>query len=298
MRFVFPLLAGLVLGVAIRLLWPLTDRALDAAERPKAGRRGDRNVAARPAESNAPHASLSSSVATAAEAVFREADLVRAKTKTPEPSWLYVFPPRSALLRSETYVEASIAITEGEIDERCAALFVQLGLPPAREDQLRRALAEMVFARKEITTLAEVDPKRPTPARVQEMIDASDEQHRQRIQGLLGREAFARFENYFDSIGAREELRGAFLRCAAFAEPLTPQQRDLLVAARHATSQGQSPRTDSATFLSPAQQAAFAQWQIDQVAQQKMGELLGRAPRRFDAPPIYTRTKTPEGARP
>lgn len=295
MRLVFPLFAGLAAGAAIRLLWPLTDRLIEAAEKPSPARRSAADRAAmRRADPDRPSgAPGANSRSPEIAALLRDLDLVPLKAGVrAEPSWLYVNPSLATLLRSEAFVEASITVAEAAVDEQCAPLFVQLALPPEREDQLRRVLAEMVFARNEITTLAGVDPKKPTPAQVQEIRATSDEQHRQRIAALLGPEGFARFESYFDTLPARADLRDAFLRVAALAGPLTPVQRDALVAAHHAAQAGGPPPRDPATVLSPAQQAVFSQWQIDHVAQRKVQDLLGHPPAtRVTA--LYTRAPSP-----
>lgn len=296
MRFAMLFVAGLVVGASLRLVSPP-----DAAESP-APAPGNISRAGTPPGSENDSAQTDAAPVTTAvaakphsatdptslvSAILRDARLEPLKPGAPaEPSWLYVRPPESALLRSNDYVEASIVAAESVVDEQCAPLFLQLALPPETEDELRRVLAEMVFARREINALAAVDPRRPPPEQVRGMIATSDESFRQRLEAKLGPAGFARFEAFFDSLPARAELGDGFLRVAALAEPFTAAQREALVAARRG-----APSLDALSVpaeLTDSQRAAFAQWQLDRLALAKLDELRGRPPAPPGVQPIYT----------
>lgn len=292
------LLAGLVAGAALRLLWPEPDGSANATGEMPFAKKTSAATARRSAKartgSNAP-----------ADPAEKTREQIREKLRqiglspkeydaAPAPSWLYVGPPESALLKSEEYVEASILLGEYAVDEQCAALFAQLKLTPENEARLRRTLAEMVFSRHEISALAEVDPKNKPPEQVRQMVAASDEAHRQRIREQLGAGDFARFEAYFESLQERYDLRNGFQRVGMMAEPLTPAQRDALVAARHAAKNGPPPPQDVAALLTPAQQAAFAEWEVDEAAKRALAELNShRLFKSWPVTPIYGGTWEP-----
>lgn len=273
------LIAGLIAGAALRLLWPEPDASASAI-----GETSGKTTGAASARRNAKARIGSKAPDTPAE---KAREQIRGKPRelglspkehdaAPEPSWLYVGPPEATLLKSEEYVEASIVLGEYAVDDQCAPLFAQLTLTPENEARLRRTLAEMVFARHEISALAEVDPKSKSVERVREMVAASDEDYRQRLREQLGAQDFARFEAYFETLQERHALRDGFRRVAMLAEPLTPAQRDALVAARHAAKNGGNPPIAIAAVLTPAQQAAFAEWEVDQLALGALGKLTKR----------------------
>ena len=295
------LLGGVLAGAALRLLWPATGLAAEGTS----ATRGSADKGARAsAEKTRPRGAAAPEkprfppdVAKRAEAIVRGVGLSPKGPGDPESSWLYVAPRENALLKSDEYVEASIVMTEDWVDGQCAPQFMQLGLRPEQEDKLRRLLAEMKFAHHEIKVLAEVDPRHPEAGQIQEMHRASDEAHRSRIEALLGPERFGRFEAFFDSVQERHELDSAFKRVSALADPLTPAQRDALVAARQAAKKGLPSDQNLATLLNPAQLAAFTEWQADETAQTKLNELLARRPKPSPVEPAYRRRNAPLPAR-
>jgi hypothetical protein len=280
------LVAGLLVGGGLRLVWPRSDPAnspeisranVRANEEPQASDRSE--PMARP-----PQPTEKSSLV---RSILQSVGLVPpAGPPKDQPSWLLVPPAEAALLRNTEYVEASIVATEFQVDEQCAPLFVQLGLSPEQEDSFRHLLAEMVYARHEITALSKIE-RREKPAAVKEMLADSDEAYRERIKRFLGPDRFAQFETYFDSHAERAELKKAFARVSALSEPLTPSQRDALVLERYRRKHGLEP-SPSRVPLSPAQQAVFDEWRADETAQAKVRELLGgQTPRTSRA--LYSR---------
>jgi hypothetical protein len=273
------LLAGVVAGAALRLLWPepgASESSLAASgteARPGAKK-------SRPTKLRANSAGPAKTADEAEERMkekLRELGLSPRESDTaPAPSWLYISPPENMLLKSADYVEASIVATEYTVDEQCAPLFAQLRMTPENEARLRRTLAEMVFARHEISALAGADPKSQPLERVREMVAASDEDYRRRLREQLGAPDFARFEAYFATLPEREALRAGFQRVGMLAEPLTPAQRDVIVAARVEAKKGGNASLAIASALTPAQQAAFAQWEIDQLALDALAKITKR----------------------
>ncbi|HUR58773.1 MAG TPA: hypothetical protein VM029_13760 [Opitutaceae bacterium] len=286
------LLGGVLAGTALRLLWPALELPTDGSSPPSADDKVTRASGGktRPHGSPAPEESrFPPDVAKRADGILRGIGLSPKGPGDPESSWLYVAPRENVLLKSDEYVEASIVMKEDWVDGQCAPLFVQLGLRPDQEDKLRRLLAEMNFAHHEIKVLSAADPRHPEAGQIQQMHRASDESHRGRIEALLGPEKFVRFEAYFDSLPERRELDAAFKRVSAFADPLTPAQRDALVAARQATKKGVSSHLDLATVLNPAQLAVFAEWQADETAEAKLNGLLRHPTKPSPVEPAYRR---------
>jgi RNA polymerase sigma factor (sigma-70 family) len=198
------------------------------------------------------------------ESILREVGLHAANLDSgPAPSWLYVGAPKAYLLKSKDYIELSITAFEGQVDEACAPLFVQLRLAPETISNLRRAMAEMLQARVEIAALAETRDPKPTRVELVRMLDTSDDEYRQRIHALLGDDRFGRFEAYFDSQPTRQNMAGIFADIALRTSPLTPEQRDAMVAAFHAEVTGQSPMPLPADLLSPDQTVLFENWARD-----------------------------------
>lgn len=299
------LLAGALAGAALRLLWLGSPSSVAGVAGAGSPARAGQKATGKSAATHTGTALRTDAEAGARERVkkkLRQLGLVpRDDSAAPAPSWLYVGAPEGVLLKSEEYVEASIGATEATVDEQCGPLFAQLGLAPERADRLRRTLAEMVFARHEIAVLADADGRRSRDkplGRVQEMVAASDEEHRRRIQEQLGGQDFARFEAYFETLQERFDLRNGFMRVAMLAEPLTPTQRDTLVAARHAAKNGRPAPVDISALLTPAQHAVFAEWQVDELAQRKLAELVYRRPQGVRVVPLYGGTWRPDPTAP
>lgn len=303
MKFPVFLLAGLATGVGVRLLWPdpgaseaatareVASSSPKAKSQPLATTKRESGVAA-----EGP-VTTDTRLRERAKAILREVglspsdDSPSSAASMPEVSAL-----ESTLLKSNEYVEASIIATEPLVDEQCAPLFVQLGLSATKEDQLRRLLAEMVFAVHEISALASTEADRRTAlvplAEVTAMQATSDEAYRQRIRTLLGPDDFARLEAYFDTLQARYELQNAFRRVSMLTDPLTPAQREGLVAQRHAAKTGAVAPTQT-VLLTPAQQAIVADWQADEAAQAKLAQLTRRVAIPFRVAPLYQKAGAP-----
>src|SRR5687767_760248 len=126
------LLGGVLTGAALRLLWP-ADVAADGITFRSASSKAARESAAKTRTRNNPEPDrprIAPELAKRADAILRGIGLSPKKPGDPESSWLYVPPRENVLLKSDEYVEASIALAEDWVDGQCAPLFVQLGLRP------------------------------------------------------------------------------------------------------------------------------------------------------------------------
>jgi RNA polymerase sigma factor (sigma-70 family) len=183
-----------------------------------------------------------------------------ARDAGPAPSWLYVGAPKNYLLKSPEYAELSITAFEGNVDAAAAPLFLQLNLSPEATDQLRRTMAEMLHARIETEVLAQAREPKPGRDDVIRLLDTSDEEYRQKIRSQLGETHFVQFEAYFDSLLIRNGMVNFFAEAALRTSPFTPAQRDTLVAAVQAQSQGRTAEPFADGQFTPAQLALLDAW--------------------------------------
>ncbi len=196
--------------------------------------------------------------------ILKEVGLRPAALDTgPAPSWLYVNPPPATLLKSREYVELAITASEGRVDEAAAPLFVQLNLAPETVDRLRRAMAEMLEARIEVEALSGARVPAPSREEVVSLIDASDEEFRQKIRSMLGDTRFRQFEDYFDSLPYREATQGILSTISLRTQPLSPNQRNALVAAFQANAAGLPVPPLPEGLLTADQIKLFNDWQAD-----------------------------------
>lgn len=194
--------------------------------------------------------------------ILREVGLHAASRDSgPAPSWLYVGAPMTFLLKSKDYIELSITAYEGQIDDACDPLFLQLNLAPEAADWLRRTMAEMLHARVEVNALAQAREPKPSRAELISLVDASDVEYMRKIRTQLGDTRFAQFEDYFDRLPVREYLGRIFEEMALrTGSPLTPPQREGIVASFYADTLVETPPAIPGGILSAQQYAIYAVW--------------------------------------
>jgi hypothetical protein len=121
-------------------------------------------------------------------------------------------------------------------------------------------MAEMLHARIETEVLAQAREPKPGRDDVIRLLDTSDEEYRQKIRSQLGETHFVQFEAYFDSLLIRNGMVNFFAEAALRTSPFTPAQRDTLVAAVQAQSQGRTAEPFADGQFTPAQLALLDAW--------------------------------------
>jgi len=213
-----------------------------------------------------------------------------------------------AVTQTPEYQNAAQVLTRGNVEARYAALFGKLHLSPEQLEKFKALLAERREAEKDAREIAReqglIGPAnreklRSLVATAQAEVDGS-------IRSAIGEEAFAQYQYYEQTQPQRSLVSQLETRLSYTTTPLTPVQREQLVALLHATTAsnpsapldgpgGPPPGSRVAvteqvlqqapTVLSVEQMAALQQLKTEQEAQAQLERLYRKAWQNGAPPP-------------
>lgn len=191
-----------------------------------------------------------------------------------------------------------LAQRKAQLDQRYAALFRQLNLPPEQIDQLKTLLAEKQLARTEAFALARAEGiGRGGRDEVRAMIQQSDQEIDARIREFLGESGFRALQTYDQTFNIRTRVDQFAQRLSYTPTPLAPQQTENLIRVAASLEAPRVPNRSATAaeaaayfeakaaydaqllqqarhFLSPQQVRALAAYQEEQNDQVRLNLLM------------------------
>ena len=196
------------------------------------------------------------------------------------------------LAKKPEYQQARQALGRGSVESRYAALFAKLKLSPEAAEKLKTLLAERRAAESDAREIAREQglwgPE--NREKLQSVVAAAQAEVDNSILAAIGAEAYAEYQYYEQTLGARGVVNQLESRLQYSESPLSAAQAEQLVSAMAAGGTAQvvpGPMGGTAitegllqqaqSVLSAEQVAALQQLKAEQEAQRKLAELHRQA---------------------
>ncbi len=196
------------------------------------------------------------------------------------------------LAKKPEYRQARQALGRGSVESRYAALFAKLKLSPEAAEKLKTLLADRRAAESDAREIAREQglwgPE--NREKLQAVVAAAQAEVDNSILAAIGAEAYAEYQYYEQTLGARGVVNQLESRLQYSESPLSAAQAEQLVSAMAAGGTAQSvpgPMGGAAItegllqqaqgVLSAEQIAALQQLKTEQEAQRKLAELHRQA---------------------
>lgn len=228
-------------------------------------------------------------------------------------------PNFAALMANPEFAQAVSIQQRAALDNRYAALFKQLNLPPDQLEKFKSLLIERQSARMDVMTAARENGLNPRENRdeINKLVSQAQSEVDANIKNTLGEGVYNQYQNYDATQSQRTVVSQLDQRLSYSATPLNSTQTNFLVNALAAAStteaggdqggggpgnwgnRGGTTITDAViqqaqSVLTPDQVAALKQLQAEQKAQQQIRDLMrtgGNAAAGGDAKAARTPTK-------
>jgi hypothetical protein len=203
-------------------------------------------------------------------------------------------PDFAALMANPEFAQAMSVQQRAALDGRYADLFKKLQLAPADLEKLKTLLVERQTTRMDVMTSARAQGLDPRTNRdeLNKLTAAAQAEVDANIKTALGETVYNQYQNYETTQPQRSLVGQLDQRLSYTDTPLNATQAEFLVTALANSTAGTGsggggrislPIADaviqqSQSILTPGQLAALKQLQAEQMAQQKMHELMRTSP--------------------
>jgi hypothetical protein len=159
-------------------------------------------------------------------------------------------------LMNKPEVQAMLSLQQkAGIEQRYAALFKNLNLPPDQIEKLKTLLAERSTTMQDVMTAAHeqgIDP-RQNPEAFRKLVSDSQNQINASIKATIGENGFAQLSSYEQTLPQRNLVSELQQRLSYTSTPLTAAQAEQMVQILAANSPARQPNASPGTPPQPGQ---------------------------------------------